>query len=892
MAAPVSPRFRRNREKPAVKTVEAHGKIRRRRVSRSESLESRPTKKISPELALAVKHDLIAGHHELPLEERIKAIVIGNSRAIPGRLAEKDMKNLCSSVEIQDWICKSFVEKNLVKGDKSAKGGNCDSGESSEDNPSRRANQNPQMTQSDVDCKRQSSQSQYDHGLSTLVPRSRSVHIRKSDQSSQDKTIAQTHASSCQRNTTEPSGLNSNTSDKGVTMKQKQSKSESVQEVGSSNITDAEKLMYKLRSSSIVRHKSLYSPSCNVTMLLPHPQSERGRSDDFLVRSPRSKSESRTLSRNSQASNFKLAEDRRENAGYQSAREMSKTSTTADTREASVSEKPKSPRSSRIVRKGSSLSRNRTDLFRAAKEHPGSISSIPSDYDYYLRTPSRGEKQSAKDIQPAPYRGAESQRDDKPSHSRTPSKEEKVSGEARRKTSQTSTESGSGGHLILRQCLIGTNLAFGLVQLNTGPNGNSHTDGHGLVTIRMRPDDQGRFGFNVKGGADQGMPIIVSRVAPGTPADIAIPRLNEGDQVLFINGRDVSQHTHEQVVMFIRASRETHSGELVLIVRPNVYVGEEAQEEPNLEYLPDNYQIIAPQGTGTNALEASLMLLQESLDSGAALAQFEQLYRKKPGMTMNAARLDDNIAKNRYRDISPYDQTRVILKEQNTSGGDYINANYVNMEIPGSGIVNRYIAAQGPLPKTCTDFWQMVWEQHSSLVVMLTTKVEKGRVKCHQYWPEMYETMDYGLLQITCVKEEETPSFAFREFNLTHVETSEERHISHMQYIAWPDHNVPDDPADFLEFVLKVRQRRMGMVEPTIVHCSAGIGRTGVLITMETAMCLIEANQPVYPLSIVRQMRDQRAMLIQTATQYKFVCEAILKVFSEELVKPLEDYSR
>lgn len=424
------------------------------------------------------------------------------------------------------------------------------------------------------------------------------------------------------------------------------------------------------------------------------------------------------------------------------------------------------------------------------------------------------------------------------------------------------------------------------------PNGNSHTDGHGLVTIRMRPDDQGRFGFNVKGGADQGMPIIVSRVAPGTPADIAIPRLNEGDQVLFINGRDVSQHTHEQVVMFIRASRETHSGELVLIVRPNVYVGEETQEEPNLEYLPDNYQIIAPQGTGTNALEASLMLLQESLDSGAALAQFEQLYRKKPGMTMNAARLDDNIAKNRYRDISPYDQTRVILKEQNTSGGDYINANYVNMEIPGSGIVNRYIAAQGPLPKTCTDFWQMVWEQHSSLVVMLTTKVEKGRVKCHQYWPEMYETMDYGLLQITCVKEEETPSFAFREFNLTHVETSEERHISHMQYIAWPDHNVPDDPADFLEFVLKVRQRRMGMVEPTIVHCSAGIGRTGVLITMETAMCLIEANQPVYPLSIVRQMRDQRAMLIQTATQYKFVCEAILKVFNEELVKPLEDYSR
>ncbi|XP_063421578.1 tyrosine-protein phosphatase 1-like isoform X7 [Mytilus trossulus] len=445
-----------------------------------------------------------------------------------------------------------------------------------------------------------------------------------------------------------------------------------------------------------------------------------------------------------------------------------------------------------------------------------------------------------------------------------------------------------GDKLVLRQCQIGSSTVFGLVQIKADThNSNGYPEGHGLVTIRMIPDEQGRFGFNVKGGADQGMPIIVSRVAPNTPADLAIPRLNEGDQVLYINGRDVSQHTHEQVVMFIRASRETHSGELVLIVRPNVYVGEEqADQDPDLVYIPDSHQITGSL-TGANALENSLMLLQESLESGAALAQFDQLYRKKPGMTMNAARLDANIAKNRYRDISPYDQTRVILKGQT----DYINANYVNMEIPGSGIVNRYIAAQGPLPATCTDFWQMVWEQHTSLLVMLTMKNERGRVKCHQYWPDMYETLDYGALQITCVKEDESTSFAFREFNLTNIETREERHISHMQYIAWPDHGVPDDPGDFLDFVIKVRERRQGMVEPTVVHCSAGIGRTGVLITMETAMCLVEANQPVYPLSIVRQMRDQRAMLIQTASQYKFVCEAILKVYHEGIVKP-EDYQR
>ncbi|XP_060555804.1 tyrosine-protein phosphatase non-receptor type 4-like isoform X1 [Ruditapes philippinarum] len=385
------------------------------------------------------------------------------------------------------------------------------------------------------------------------------------------------------------------------------------------------------------------------------------------------------------------------------------------------------------------------------------------------------------------------------------------------------------------------------------------------------------------------MPIIVSRVAPNTPADNAIPRLNEGDQVLFINGRDVSQHTHEQVVMFIRASRETHSGELVLKVRPNAYSGDDNSDEPDFVYDPETHQISSAT-TGANALDLSLKLLEESLESGAALAQFEQLYRKKPGMTMNIARLEANVPKNRYRDISPYDQTRVMIK--NANNGDYINANYVNMEIPVSGILNRYIAAQGPLPTTCIDFWQMIWEQQSTLVVMLTTKVERGRIKCHQYWPDLYETSDFGPLQITCVKEEESASFAFREFNLTHVESAEERHISHMQYIAWPDHGVPDDPADFLDFVQKVRQKRVGLVEPSIVHCSAGIGRTGVLITMETAMCLIEANQPVYPLSIVRQMRDQRAMLIQTPNQYKFVCEAIIRCFNEGIVKPLPEYQQ
>lgn len=434
------------------------------------------------------------------------------------------------------------------------------------------------------------------------------------------------------------------------------------------------------------------------------------------------------------------------------------------------------------------------------------------------------------------------------------------------------------------------------------PNENGFLDSHSLVTIRMKPDEQGRFGFNVKGGADQGMPIIVSRVAAGMPADLCVPRLNEGDQVLFINGRDVTQHSHEQVVMFIRAARETHTGELVLIVRPNVYVGEDYRE-PELTYSvadPRSHAIGAPPSaaavaaasgsSGLDPLSESLVLLQEALANGAALAQFEQLYRRKAGMTNLAAKLPGNAGKNRYRDISPYDQTRVMLRGGGIGTTDYINANYVNMEIPGSGIVNRYIAAQGPLASTCEDFWLLVWEQRVTLVVMLTELQEKGRAKCHQYWPHLYETTDFGALQLTCLKEREGRAVVVREFTLVSVDTGEERRIEQMQYVAWPDHGVPDDSSDFLDFVVRVRQRRVGMVEPTLVHCSAGIGRTGVLILMETAMCLVEANRPVYPLDIVRQMRDQRAMLIQTGSQYKFVCEAILRVYNEGLIKPVEDY--
>ncbi|ERE83512.1 tyrosine-protein phosphatase non-receptor type 3 isoform 2 [Cricetulus griseus] len=411
---------------------------------------------------------------------------------------------------------------------------------------------------------------------------------------------------------------------------------------------------------------------------------------------------------------------------------------------------------------------------------------------------------------------------------------------------------------------------------------NDEGDGY-LVLIRITPDEDGRFGFNLKGGVDQKMPLVVSRINPESPADTCMPKLNEGDQIVLINGRDISEHTHDQVVMFIKASRESHSRELALVIRRKAVrsLAEIRSEDELSQLFPEAMFPVCPEGG--DSLEGSMELLKKGLESGTVLIQFEQLYRKKPGLAVTFAKLPQNLDKNRYKDVLPYDTTRVLLQ----GNEDYINASYVDMEIPAANLVNKYIAAQGPLPHTCSQFWQVIWDQKLSLVVMLTTLTERGRTKCHQYWPDPPDVMDHGIFHIQCQAEDCTIAYVSREMLVTNTETGEEHTVTHLQYVAWPDHGVPDDSSDFLEFVKYVRSLRVDG-EPALVHCSAGIGRTGVLVTMETAMCLIERNLPVYPLDIVRKMRDQRAMMVQTSSQYKFVCEAILRVYEEGLIQRLD----
>lgn len=461
----------------------------------------------------------------------------------------------------------------------------------------------------------------------------------------------------------------------------------------------------------------------------------------------------------------------------------------------------------------------------------------------------------------------------------------------------------------------------------------------GLVTIRLVADEQGRFGFNVKGGVDLNLPVQVSRVAPHTPADKSTPRVCEGDQLVMINGRDVSTMMHEQVVNLIRASRQ--GGELMLTLKPNALI-DYTEEEPLYQYVPEENDIVRGELNGDQLFTQSLLLLSDGLASGSLLAQYEQLYRKNADLPITEAKKNENLNKNRYRDISPYDCTRVVLL--NADSGDYINANYVNMEIPPTGTVNRYIATQGPLPTTVNDFWRMVQQESSHLVVMLTTVKEGGRAKCHQYWPsaddEPLALSDGFSIKCLTEKPDETGSFVFRDLVLTDEKSKETRTIQHMQYLAWPDHGVPADPELFLQFTERVRaarnttllqeieaslknvklrtmdenggldlsERRAANTDsddspndmpsstsvhqyisaanpPIIVHCSAGIGRTGVLILMDTALALMESKEPIYPLDIVQAMRDQRACMVQNVSQYRFVCECVCAAYKSMVEK-------
>lgn len=241
-------------------------------------------------------------------------------------------------------------------------------------------------------------------------------------------------------------------------------------------------------------------------------------------------------------------------------------------------------------------------------------------------------------------------------------------------------------------------------------------------------------------------------------------------------------------------------------------------------------------------------------------------------------RLEANASLNRYFNVIPYDKTRVKLTR--LENFDYINANHVTV----SKAARQYILTQGPLVETIGHFWLMVWEQKSNFIVMLNRTVELDMVKCEAYWPEeegSTDTYDDVKLSITNEKTSVHKHFTIRTFKLTDLETEKSRTITQYSYTAWPDHGTPESPTPILRLLIDLRKTGGldKMDEPCIVHCSAGIGRSGTFILIDAVLSMIENQGSTEGIDIIQtllEMRECRKGLIQTGTQLRFAYMTIL----------------
>ncbi|KAM6909256.1 receptor-type tyrosine-protein phosphatase delta isoform 11-T11 [Xenentodon cancila] len=256
--------------------------------------------------------------------------------------------------------------------------------------------------------------------------------------------------------------------------------------------------------------------------------------------------------------------------------------------------------------------------------------------------------------------------------------------------------------------------------------------------------------------------------------------------------------------------------------------------------------------------------------------KFSQEYESiDPGQqfTWEHSNLEVNKPKNRYANVIAYDHSRVLLSAiDGIPGSDYINANYID----GYRKQNAYIATQGALPETFSDFWRMIWEQRSAIIVMMTKLEERSRVKCDQYWPTR-GTETYGLIQVTLLDTVELATYCVRTFALFKNGSSEKREVRQFQFTAWPDHGVPEHPTPFLAFLRRVKACNPPDAGPMVVHCSAGVGRTGCFIVIDA---MLERNKHEKTVDIyghVTLMRAQRNYMVQTEDQYVFIHDALLE---------------
>ncbi|XP_034542618.1 tenascin-X-like isoform X4 [Notolabrus celidotus] len=267
---------------------------------------------------------------------------------------------------------------------------------------------------------------------------------------------------------------------------------------------------------------------------------------------------------------------------------------------------------------------------------------------------------------------------------------------------------------------------------------------------------------------------------------------------------------------------------------------------------------------------------KQKADSNCGFAEeFEDLKVVGTGQLKTNALTLENKPKNRYNNVLPYDSSRVKLSVIHGSPcDDYINANYM----PGYNSRKEFIAAQGPLPQTVNEFWRMIWEKNVQTLVMLTRCNEQGRVKCEQYWAP--GTKHFENIIVTTTSEIPLKDWTIRDFDIKNVKTAETRTVRHFHFTAWPDHGVPETTELLISFRHLVREHmdQNPRNSPTVVHCSAGVGRTGTFIAIDHLIIQIERESVVDVYGIVYDLRMHRPLMVQTEDQYVFLNQCAMDI--------------
>ncbi|XP_053529058.1 receptor-type tyrosine-protein phosphatase eta isoform X2 [Artibeus jamaicensis] len=267
---------------------------------------------------------------------------------------------------------------------------------------------------------------------------------------------------------------------------------------------------------------------------------------------------------------------------------------------------------------------------------------------------------------------------------------------------------------------------------------------------------------------------------------------------------------------------------------------------------------------------------KQQADSNCGFAEeYEDLKLVGINQPKYAAELAENRGKNRYNNVLPYDISRVRLSVHTHSADDYVNANYM----PGYHSKKEFIATQGPLPNTLKDFWRMVWEKNVYAIVMLTKCVEQGRTKCEEYWPSK-QAKDYGSLTVAMTSEIVLPEWTIRDFTVKNNMTSDSHPLRQFHFTSWPDHGVPDTTDLLINFRYLVRDymKQSPPESPVLVHCSAGVGRTGTFIAIDRLIYQMENENAVDVYGIVYDLRMHRPLMVQTEDQYVFLNQCVLDI--------------